>query len=350
MNSLKVLELLAAFVAIPGPPGQEEAIRSAVTKHVETLGLLHETDARGNLLVGLGKSVPTHPRIVVTGHLDEIAAMVTQILTDGTLLVSPLGGLYPWKWGEGPVEILATKTTIPGVLCFGSVHTTSPHATVSHARDSRAITWGDAFIRTGMTADALFDHGVRPGTRVVMARSRRTLFPLAGGLIGSYFLDDRADLVAWLLALDTLKETNREDILFAATTSEEMGGHGANWLLGNTRPEICIALEIGPTTPDMPFPIDENPTVWVADSYAQTRPADLDLLASIEKDKPYFLHFHAVTRGGSDASCAAALGLCARPITLAFAAENSHGFEILHENALTNLADLTVSLLTHPDL
>jgi putative aminopeptidase FrvX len=339
------LTLLAEFVALPGPPGQESLIRDAVAAHVTALGLPHTTDARGNLLVGLGDTIPAHPRIIVTAHLDEIAAMVTHLSGEDSISVSPLGGLYPWKWGEGPVEIFASGGIIPGVLCFGSIHTTSPHAAISHARDGRSLGWGDAYIRTGLSPEDLQRKGVRPGTRVVMARSRRTLFPLANGLVGSYFLDDRGDLVAWLLALETLKNTKRDDILFAATTSEEMGGHGANWLLGNTRPEVCIALEIGPTTPDMPFPIDDNPTAWVADSYAQTAPADLDLLVQVVRTKPYSLHFHAVTRGGSDATCAAANGLCARPFTLSFPADNSHGFEIMHENALTNLADLTLALI-----
>jgi hypothetical protein len=43
---------------------------------------------------------------------------------------------------------------------------------------------------------------VRPGSRVVLARERRKLWSLGknGELVASYFLDDRADLVAWLLA------------------------------------------------------------------------------------------------------------------------------------------------------
>ena len=55
---------------------------------------------------------------------------------------------------------------------------------------------------------------------------------------------------------------------------------------------------------------------------------------------------HARARGGSDASCAAAQGLVARPITLAFGAENSHGHEIMHRDAVDNLARLTQAVLS----
>jgi putative aminopeptidase FrvX len=52
-----------------------------------------------------------------------------------------------------------------------------------------------------------------------------------------------------------------------------------------------------------------------------------------------------VTRGGSDASCAASRGLCARPVTFAFAAENSHGFEIMHRDAPVSLSRLLLAYL-----
>ena len=74
-------------------------------------------------------------------------------------------------------------------------------------------------------------------------------------------------------------------------------------------------------------------------------PRDLDLVARSAATLGLAPHFHAVTRGGSDASCAASHGLCARPVTLAFAAENSHGFEIMHRDAPEALARLCVGYL-----
>jgi putative aminopeptidase FrvX len=343
-------ELLAELVAAPGPPGQENMIRDAVIRHVDTLGLKHRTDARGNLLVGGKDTIPERPRIVVTAHLDEIALMVTGGDGDGDLSVTPLGGAHPWKWGEGPVEVLAgsgpSLRRIPGVLSFGGIHTSSPASAVQQAREGRALTWDYARIVTGIPAGELARMDVRPGTRVVLGAARRTLTELGGSLIASYFLDDRADLVAWLLALEHLRDTETmTDVLFAATAAEEVGGHGALYLLHALRPEVCIALEIGPTTPDAPFPLDDNPTVWVSDSYSTTNPADLDLLALAAKEAGVGLHFHAMTRGGSDATCAASQGLCARPLTIAFAADNSHGYEIMHRDAPERLADLLVALL-----
>src|SRR6185436_11014792 len=98
------LELLQELVLLPGPPGQEELVREAVGLHVKRIGLSHRSDARGNLLVGSKK-----PRILVTAHMDEIAMIVRFIEGDGSIVVGPMGGIYPWKMGEGPVSILCAE-------------------------------------------------------------------------------------------------------------------------------------------------------------------------------------------------------------------------------------------------
>ena len=344
-------ELLAALVALPGPPGQEEAVREYIQTRAETLGFSNaRTDAKGNLLICVsGEQNAGAPDVVVTAHMDEIALLVTGVFADGVLSVSSLGGAHPWKWGEGPVEILGRGAYIPGILGFGGIHTNHPAAVVSRARSGEGVTWDMARVVTGLSADALAVQGVRVGSRVCVARSRRSIFPIGGNLIGSYFFDDRADIAAWLLALQTLREnplTFGKKIVFAATVSEEVGGEGALFLLREAGiVPVCIALEIGPTTPDNPFPVDENPSVWVSDGYAATSPADLDLIEIAARDAELTPHFHALSRGGSDASCAASHGLCARPLTLAFGADNSHGFEIMHRAAPENLARLLVAVL-----
>lgn len=331
---MHALELLKELVSIPGPPGQEVLVRQAVAKHVEALGLAHRTDAKGNLLVG-----STKPRIVVTAHMDEIAMIVRRIEPDGALVVGSLGGLFPWKLGEGPVSILASEP-LSAALSFGSIHTADKASNVRKADDS-PIDWDMARVVTGRTQAALQDAGVRPGTRVVVHPSRRTITEV-GALIGSYFLDDRADLVSWLLALEQLGEM--DGVLFAATAAEEVGGEGALFLLHEHRPDICIALELGPNTPDAPVELTSQPTVWATDSYSTMSASDGDLIAAIGAELGINLQFQALSRGGSDASCAASHGLCARPITLGLPMENTHGYELMHPDAMAELARLTVAL------
>lgn len=333
------ISLLQEFVSIPGPAGQEETVAAAIAVHVEKLGLKSEIDAKGNLLVTTGTGTPD---VVVTAHMDEIAMIVRTILPDGSLEVFQLGGIHPWKLGEGPVEVMAGGELIPGIFGFGGIHTEDPRATSVKAR-TKGVDWTMGSVFTGLNATQLSEKGVRPGTRVVVARSRRTLTHLPEHVAG-HFLDDRADIVAWLIALETAHKEGL-NILFAATAAEEVGGEGALFLLHKLRPSVCVALELGPLVPDAKIELTDTPTVWVIDAYAATSAADLDKIDAIGKELGMALQFQAFSRGGSDASCAASHGLCARPITFGLPMANSHGYEIMHKNAMVELARLTSAFL-----
>ena len=345
---LNSIQLVRELVALPGPPGQEEAVREAVAAHVGLLNCVSETDARGNLLVSLpgASKIPERPEIIVMAHLDEIALIVQRVEADGRLAVAPLGGLFPWKWGECPVLIMAPSGSLTGIVSFGSIHTTDPGSVAVQAKE-RALTWADVRIFTGLSASELAAAGVRAGTRVALHPSRRVVTEV-GEFLAAPFLDDRADLAAMLLALESLQDAPvdwHERILFAATTAEEVGGQGALWMLRQRPATIGIALEIGPCVPESPFPLDSQPTVWVSDSYSAMQASDIDLVARAGEGVGQTPHFQTLSRGGSDASCGASYGLVARPITLAFGAENSHGQEIMHKDSVRNLAALLGAVL-----
>lgn len=331
------LNLLQRFVSIPAPSGAEEQLGQAVQALAAEAGLDSWTDAKGN--VWASRSRPTTPRVIVTAHMDEICLIVRAMEPDGSLRVSPVGGIHPWKLGEGPVQVM-TETPVDGVLSFGSIHTDDPGSLVRQL-DSRCLKWADAWVSTGHSKASLEAKGVRVGSRVLVHPARRKLFPI-GDLIAGYFLDNRAPLVSWCLALKELPD----NVAFVATVAEEIGGEGASWALGGVRPEVCIALELGPNALDCPVNINEIPTVWAADSYSVIRDADAQLVgrafSAAGLPTP---QWQVLSRGGSDATCAASRGLCARHFTLCIPMDNSHGFEIIHPGAIGNLAKATTSLL-----
>lgn len=330
---MDAVALLHEFVRAPGPPGQENAIRDAVAAHLNKLGRAWRTDAKGNLIVDLGGK----PTVVVTAHLDEIALIVREIGADGHLEVGPLGGVYPWKLGEIPLSILAGGEPLNGVLSFGSIHTEHMLA------KNEPLTWSAAWVETGLAGEELVDRGVRPGTRVVVHPDFRGLVSL-GNLVAGRFLDDRADLVSWLLALELLNGFEGA-VSFVATASEETGGEGALYYLQEHRPEVCIALELGPNVPDAQVELSSEPTLWVNDSYAAMAASDGELISGLADELDIALQFQSLSSGGSDASCAASHGLCARPVTLGLPMENSHGFEVMHPLAMDQLARLTAALV-----
>ncbi len=342
------VELVGQLTALPAPPGQEQAAQLWLTDYLATLGYKPSTDSKGNVLVDMPGNT-TGPNVLVTAHMDEIALMITRIEDDGKIRVAAYGGVYAWKWGEGPVEIMLRDGLLPGVLSFGCIHTNDEKSVAEYARH-HPLGLDRAYVFTGLTRAQLDAQGVRAGLRVIIARSRRAL-NLFGAYVSGYFLDDRVDIAAMLLALETLQSPEQQSALrcgrvtFAATTSEEVGGEGALWILNNRPADICVALEIGPRTPEADFAIDAQPTIWVRDGYAAMSAQDGDILADACRALGQTPHWQYLSRGGSDASCAASKGLCARPVTLGFPVENSHGYEIMHKDAPAELARLLVQYL-----
>jgi putative aminopeptidase FrvX len=102
---------------------------------------------------------------------------------------------------------------------------------------------------------------------------------------------------------------------------------------------------LGPEAIDAPIEINADPTVWATDSYSVMTAADGALVADTAAKAKIDVQFQALSRGGSDASCGASHGLCARPITLGLPMKNSHGYEVIHQGAMENLAKLTVALV-----
>jgi len=334
-------EVLQELVSIPGAPGKEELVRKAVEAHAIKLGYETAVDGKGNLLAWTD-GVTELPRVVVTAHLDEIAMIVRNVEPNGKLGVTALGGLFPWKTGEGLVTVLGREKSMPGVLSFGSIHTEDPRFFYRRP-DHKGVTWESAWVQTYLSKEELSRLGVRPGTRVVVHPDRRKLATI-GDHVAGYFLDDRADLVSMLLTMEAVKD-QKLDVLFAATTCEEVGGEGALYLMQEIRPEICIALELGPNVPDAPVEITSSPTVWVSDAYSTPLSDDIDLIEKVGKGLGMNLQFQALSRGGSDASCSASHGHCARPFTLGLPMDNSHGYEVMHRDAMSELARLTAALL-----
>jgi putative aminopeptidase FrvX len=280
--------------------------------------------------------------VVVTAHLDEIALMVQRIHTDGLIDVIAMGGAYPWKWGEQPVQILTPDGPIDGVLSFGSIHTNAPESIAQQAR-TEPLMWSQARVFTPYSAARLWSRGVRPGIRVVLHPDVRQVREM-GPFLYSYFLDDRADLAAMLLAMQSMAE-DKLSVMFAATTSEEVGAEGAAYMLHRIQPDICVALEIGPSVPESSFDLNDQPTIWVTDSYASIHSGDQRILMDLCRELGQEPHWQPLSRGGSDASSAAQRGLTARPVTLGLPVENSHGLEIMHRDAPIELARLLAAYL-----
>jgi putative aminopeptidase FrvX len=348
-------ELLWAY----GPCGQESAVRDVVRRELAPLADETWVDAAGNL-VGLirgadgSADVPGADGgpapIRVTAHLDELSMLVKRVEPDGSLHVTPLGVMYPANFGLGPVAVLGDHETLTAVLSLGSEHTTRESQRIWQTKPDQgdqALDWLHVYVFTGRTPDELTAAGVRPGTRVCVDRTKRTLVDV-GDFLGAYFMDDRASIATVLHAAHLLRESGRPpagDVYLVFTTNEEIGGVGASYASRTLPGDLTLAVEVGPAEPEYGTTVTGGPVVAYADSAGVYDKEVCDALMATAAR--LHLEPQAAVLGAleSDASQSKSKGLSPRAGMLCLATLSTHGYEVISRDAVPDTAAVLAEYL-----
>jgi putative aminopeptidase FrvX len=276
--------------------------------------------------------------------MDEIGMVVTQCHSDGSLSVAPSGGLWPWKIGERPVTILGHGDPVPGITSLGSTHT--------RGAGERKVTWREVRILTGLGRAELEDRGIRPGA--VAVPSPETRGPVFLGsredpFVAAWTFDDRMGLVALLRLLETLGKEKRvplRPLLVCFTVQEEAGCLGARILARRERPEIFVAVDGCPCTPDSGAVLDDRPGIWSRDARGPFDNGLIEAFHTAAQDAGCAFQTLVYDAASSDASAARDTGASPRCTTIGHVRENSHGFEMAKLAAFDNVWKTLVRLVT----
>lgn len=333
----RFFETICELVMLHSPSGAEAEINGYLLRRLGELGTEHWQDAADNIIVRLARpSVPKEghrPSLAITAHKDEIGGLVKRIDNNGRLSVRALGGAYPWVYGEGVVDILGDRTTISGILSFGSRHV-SHESPQRSQQEGKAVEWATAWVETKRSIAELMAAGVRPGSRVVVGKHRKRPFRL-GDHIASYTLDNKASL-AILLALAEQVSAPPIDVYLVASAKEEVGAVGALYFTQRAKIDQLIALEIGPLSREYPLFDSPSPALFSQDGYGIYDDGLNQEIITAARSVHVPLQVAAISGFGSDASIAMKFGHIARAACLAFPTENTHGYEIAHLSAIRN--------------
>ena len=337
-----MLVLLDEMLASHGPPGDEREIDAVVLREFNASGARTWQDGMGNIVAHLPGD---GPRVMVAAHKDELGLIITHIRDDGSLKVKPLGGAFPWKYGEGPLDVIADDGSIVrAVLSFGSYHTLMGPIG-EFRRGERTPTWDDITLFTGQDQDTLLELGVHIGSRVVMERERKRLKRLPGGHIVGFGLDDRMGLVGLVFLLRQLvQESICADLYLVATTAEEIGYLGARRAAQVLRPDIVFALDTASITLDTPTTLDTRPVIWYDEDSPNTL-SDCNTLLRLANELGFGAQPVVYEYAGSDAGGVRRVGLADRSMALGFPRINSHGCEIARADTLVNGTRLLLEYL-----
>jgi putative aminopeptidase FrvX len=337
------LVMFEEFLDIPSPPGREERFAAKVCEKVEGLGYEPETDPAGNVMVRLAGRNPDLGTVVYAAHMDEIGMVVTRVCEDGSLRVDKSGGLYLWKIGECPVDVLGDEEVLPGVLSMGSIH--------ARRVQDQAPQWKDVKIVTGMTPERLARAGIRAGSSAVPSRQVRGPVILGEGddpLVGAWTFDDRIDVVNLLRMLEELKTRGTgpaRPTVLAFTVHEEAGCHGAKFLANRIKPELFVAVDGCPVLPELDLALDGRPGIWSRDALTHFDQAVVKAFLGAAREAGTEMMPAVYDGAASDASAVYAAGGAPRVATVGHIRDNSHGFEIARLSSIENVRHTLVQFV-----
>lgn len=332
------LPLLEELLMARGPGGQEHEVRDICRRELEPHCDETRVDPAGNvigLIKGTRSSGKANQPIRIMAHLDEIAMLVKRIEPDGTLRVVALGGANPINFGVCPVDILGDRDFIPGVLSFGSMHSTGETHQGADVLSGN-VNWGDVHVITRCSGEQLQAHGVRPGTRVVLSQHWRRPFRV-GDAIAAHFLDDRAPMVATLQAAKLLAEHRTElanDVYFVFTTQEEESNAGALYAASHLPGDATVAVEVGPIISEYATRLSVDPIINTGDQNGCYNREIVDQLYQAGKRRGLTPQFALLVDFASDASAIMSSGVSAQGGCIAIPTENTHGYELILEGSI----------------
>ncbi len=333
MNKAKAL--LDQLLPLHAPSGREQEMDEACLRLLSNRAEEVRQDAQGNVVARICGS--GGPKIGLFAHKDEIALMVSRIHDDGKMEVEPVGGCYPWAFGQGPWEVLGDDCVM-GVLSIASVHTSERSGETYEVKRSKPVTWPIVRIDCKLSPQELAARGVAVGSLACPARSRKQPVYI-GDYVGGYGLDDKGGVVACILAAELLSEQNCEAMVYVALTSmEEIGTIGANFVARELGLDALIAVDVAPVAPEYPTKPGPLPAVIFKDAYSVYNPRLSNWLAKVAEETVGGVQRLVLRSYGSDASGALKQGFVPRSALLGFATENTHGFEVAHVGGIVACA------------
>ena len=228
-------EMMEAF----GPSGFEREVNSLFKKHMAPYVDEVITDKLGSVgFVAKGSS--DRPRVLITGHTDEVGFIISSVTDEGFLTFNQLGGWFDQVLLGQRVVIRGSKGDIHGIIA-----SKPPHILPEEER-KKVVEKKDMFIDVGATSRQEAEEcGVKVGDPVV-PYSTFQLIQNGKVAMGKAF-DDRIGAFVFAEAIKRMKAQkigHPNTIYGVATVQEEVGLRGAQTIAHVVDPDVAIILEV----------------------------------------------------------------------------------------------------------
>lgn len=230
------LSFLQTLVNTPSPVGHETRGQRVWLDYAARFADETFSDAYGNCVAVLNKG--GSPRLMISGHADEIAMAVNYITDEGYIYVRKLGGVDPAISKAQRVTVHTRQGPVRGVV--GNV---APHL-MKEEKEAKAPKIHEIFIDIGARDAKEARELVRIGDPITLVDEFELL---RNDLAVARAFDNRIGTFAVAETLRLLKEnpgTLNAEVCAVSNVQEEVGLLGARQIAYSLKPDIALVVDV----------------------------------------------------------------------------------------------------------
>ena len=223
-----MLDELKTLCLLDSVSGREDEVRNYIISEISSV-CDYVVDNMGNVIAYKKGTELGCKKLMISSHMDEVGMIVTYVNDDGTLKISPVGGVDARVVFGRRVKV--GKSKISGVIGSKAVHN------LSADEKEKAVTFEGMYIDIGSSSKEQTQNMVSLGDSVYFDSE---FLPLGDKLFKGKAIDDRAG-VAVMLRL--IRENLDENIAYAFVVQEEVGLRGSRCAAFAVNPEYALVIE-----------------------------------------------------------------------------------------------------------
>ena len=225
MNKAFLYDLLATGSV----SGNEAVLEKKFYDYMQDKADKVTVDELGNVTAAINTA--SSFKVLLAGHADEIGLMISAVGSDGMLMVTKIGGIYPTTYPGHKVRIYTENGILYGAVANSRDIAKKTELSTSDLRiDIGAKDREDALKYVALGDPVSFDTDVRE---------------LVNDCITGRALDDRIGAYIVMEALAKAKTLGASVGCYSVTTTgEETTGNGGYFTASRIRPNIAIAVDV----------------------------------------------------------------------------------------------------------
>jgi endoglucanase len=332
---------LGSLLSAPSPSGFEEEATKVYDNYMSEFAKHEFTDNMGNSVYSLADiSKPTKKRIMISGHIDSIGLMVSNITEDGLLNIASNGGIDKKTLPGSVVIVLSEVGPKKGIIGKKPIHveTSEERDKVDSLKDLTVDVGGDL-------------EGIHVGTLIIFERNYDLEFGKDKKYIIGPDLDDKIGVYITSQVLEKAGAIPGVLLYGVSMVQEEVGLRGAAAVSKSINPDISIDIDVTFETHQSGLSKSEygdiklgsGPVIeWGAD---KSRSLNNELL-EISKKHNIPIQHEATRPGGTNTDAIQIMSKDCITTHIAIPLKNMHTqVEMISWDDVNNCIDLIVELL-----